>query len=127
MIIDSIHNQKGSIRHGIILILVMLFVVLIFQFIDRKEDETRDFGFTKDPDRFDETKEQPFFNDDDFSGQSSSQQAYQPLLEPVDEEDVEKEDPDMAGKSSQNSFYTPPTPEKRRELESSNTTPKLRP
>ncbi len=122
----SILNENGSVRHGCVLILVMIILITVFYFIDKKEQETRDFGFSRDPDRFDETREKPFFNDDDFVGQSRSRQAYQPVLKPIDE-DVKEEDPNMVGKSTSNTFYQPPSPEKRRELESKSNTPKLRP
>ena len=124
---NMITNQKGSVRHGLGLILVILILVVIFKYVDRKEMETREFGYSRDPDRFDETKEEPFFNDDEFVGQYRSREAYQMILQPIDDKDVEEEDPNMVGKSTQNSFYKPPSPEKRRSMDSQSTTPKLRP
>jgi hypothetical protein len=117
--------ERGSILYGIVLILIIIVLATIFSLVDRKEQETRDFGYSRDPDRFDETKDASMFNDDDFISTSQSKQMYQPLFQSEDqiEEDLEKEDE----KTPTNSFYRPPTGAEKRKQQSSQSTPRIRP
>ncbi len=120
-----IFNERGSIRHGLVLLLVMIVIITIFYFIDQEEQETRDFGYSRDPDRFDESRDSPFFNDDDFIGTSRSQQAHQPILKSLEEieEDMKKEEE----KTPTNTFYKPASPEQSRAKQSTQSGPRLRP
>ncbi len=118
-------NEKGSILFGIILILIIIVITTIFSLVDKKEQETRDFGYSRDPDRFDETKDASMFNDDDFIGTSQSQQMYQPLFRT--EEDIEADLKKEEEKAPTNSFYRPPTGAEKRRKQSSQSSPRIRP
>lgn len=119
-------NQSGSIRHGIILILIILLITFLFKLIDEKEEETHPFGFDKSNSGFNTRSEDGFFDDDEYLGKVKSHQAQQPILKPVEELE-EEVDPDQLGKSSKNSFYRPPSNEEKRRADSKDSSPRLRP
>jgi len=124
----SVFNQRGSIQYGIALLVVIAVVIVIFYFIDKYDTETEEFGYTRDPNRFDTSEEGQFFDEDEVPRSGQGDQNLVKPLEPVDESDLEEEkDPSELGKSPRNAFYNPPDPEERRRAEKKDAPPALRP
>ncbi len=108
-------DQKGSIRHGVGLLFVIMVIIIIFYFIGEFETKSEDYGYRKDTDQSSESGDS--FYEGEKSSSGKTQTTEQDLT--VDEKDVpEPENPDDVGKSSKDAFYEPPSPEKRREMES---------
>ena len=109
------NNQRGSLRHGIGLLLVILVIIIIFYFIGEFETKSEDYGYQKSEETSSDQGDSFFEGDKTNSGKSQ-------LLEDdlkVDEKDVtQPENPNDIGKNSKDAFYDPPSPEKRREMES---------
>ncbi|PKN79056.1 MAG: hypothetical protein CVU48_06460 [Candidatus Cloacimonetes bacterium HGW-Cloacimonetes-1] len=108
-------NQNGSLRHGIGLLLVIMVVIILFYFIGEFETKSEDYGFRKDTEESSESGDSFYEGEKTQSGRSQNTESDYT----VDEKDVSApEDPNEVGKSSKDAFYEPPSPEKRREMDS---------
>lgn len=111
-------SQKGSMDMAIVLVIVVIIVVGIFSLIDYV-DKKSEHSTASDTSRgFSDTKEEGFFDDEKFEGETKAKASYQANVTEIDENDLDPtQRPEFQETNARNAYYKPLSPEKRREKE----------